>query len=602
MTHLVLQNFLGEIPRMSPDLLPAMAAQEAQNNDIMSGEIRPIHGNLPVYTPPVADNYIAAFHAVYGTLDKWRAWTQDVDVAKGPFSSQVEPRYYWTGDGVPKYATFTNFGAVDTPLGMPQPANAPSVTMSGGSQPVINRAYCYTFYRAATGEESAPSPPSALVAGAPDGTWNVIVSAATSADTPVDGWDATGVTVRIYRTSGSAAAFQLVAEVAMSATYADTLSDTAIMGDELISQNWLPPVASMQGLIALPNGSLCGFDGTQLMFSEPYQPHAWPKAYTYGVDYPIVGIAAYGTTVVVATAAGAFLAVGSDPGAMSVQSAGATWPCTAKRSMISVGDGVLYATPDGLAYIGDSGARIFTESIFTRDTWIPLLSPEMSCAFLDQRIYVMCRPPSGALSMLIIVPGENWQVTRSAETARTLYVDANTATLCLVDKTVQAWNVDSAALKDYNWLSKPITLPTPVNFGAASVAYSYTASAAAFASSQAEYDSSIRDNEARIADPFARGASNCDPFDVIPLGGSRITQPQGAHLFTDASGNTGGAAGHAAVTFYFDDNPVTVQALDGVPFRLPSGFKARKLAIRVTGNVAVKNVKLAETMMELAAV
>lgn len=67
----------------------------------------------------------------------------------------------------------------------------------------------------------------------------------------------------------------------------------------------------IKGIISLPNGSLAGFVGNILCFSEPYHPHAWPVSYQKYVDKPIVALGAFGTTIAVLTADKPYLAVGS---------------------------------------------------------------------------------------------------------------------------------------------------------------------------------------------------------------------------------------------------------------------------------------------------
>ena len=85
------------------------------------------------HVPSVVAQMFAAYRAFDGTTEKWRTWQFDVDVAKAAISPDVEQRYYWTGDGCPRYATFTNFGITDWALGLPAPTTALAVAPSGGS-------------------------------------------------------------------------------------------------------------------------------------------------------------------------------------------------------------------------------------------------------------------------------------------------------------------------------------------------------------------------------------------------------------------------------------------------------------------------------------
>ncbi|MGL1400235.1 hypothetical protein ACSTI4_24935, partial [Vibrio parahaemolyticus] len=74
-----------------------------------------------------------------------------------------------------------------------------------------------------------------------------------------------------------------------------------------------PPPAGLRGLTAMPNGMMAAFDGKDLYFCEPYLPHAWPASYTLTTDFPIVGLGAFGTSLVVMTTGNLYLVSGTAP-------------------------------------------------------------------------------------------------------------------------------------------------------------------------------------------------------------------------------------------------------------------------------------------------
>jgi hypothetical protein len=162
-------------------------------------------------------------------------------------------------------------------------------------------------------------------------------------------WNTVGMTRRLYRSAGTNATFQLVAENITATTYNDTITDALIPGDELISDDWLPPPATLRSVVSMPSGALAGISGSTLYMSEPYQPHAWPTAYQFGLAYPAVALAAYGTVAVVGTLGQPYMADGVDPASVTLERVDSVWPCLSKRSMCSVGDGVIYATSHGMA-------------------------------------------------------------------------------------------------------------------------------------------------------------------------------------------------------------------------------------------------------------
>lgn len=160
-----IQGFGGEIPRLSPHLLPDNAAQVASNLKLYSGDIRPVFG--PLFTASL--NGVSNPRSLYrlrapaGSL--WLAWARDVDAVPGPIAGDTTGRTYYTGDGEPRVTNFAlaGFGGgADYPkqfyaLGVPHPRGAPTLAASGsGSTPSIDRAYVYTFVTQ-WGEESAPS-------------------------------------------------------------------------------------------------------------------------------------------------------------------------------------------------------------------------------------------------------------------------------------------------------------------------------------------------------------------------------------------------------------------------------------------------------------
>ncbi len=581
-------GFLGEIPRTAERLLPDTAAQEANNVNLTSGEIRPVRPAALAYTPPGVGPYLAAYRAVHGATSKWKAWPTDVDIAKGPFNTDVEPRYYWTGDGCPRYATFTDFGLTEYALGLPAPTAQPSASHSGGTGSVVNRAYCYTFYQPATGEESPPSPVSEVVAGRADGTWTVAGLAAAPTNTRAAPWNTNGLYQRLYRTSGTAASFQLVGERAVSTdNWTDALTDAQIMGDELISTDWQPPPDNLLGLIALPNGALCGFSGNLLCFSEPYQPHAWPLKYQYGTDFPIVAVANYGTTVVAGTSAYPFIFTGQDPSVVTPERVDNAWPCLSKRSMASVGDGVVYSTTYGIAYVGLAGPRIFTNGLFTREEWQPLNPSSMVCAYSEGNLFVTYTQSGQMSRMLVISPGEVSSLARYNHSPTELYADPSNGLLYLVGYTVEQWDAGEGLRMAFNWLSKEFELAEPVNLGAAKVEFASLLSEADKATAQAHYVADMTFNQSIIDSKDQVGAFNDDSFNSIPIDGSHLIAPR---LPAD----------WLALTVYSRDGEVTtVDVFDNQAFRLPSGFKSDILSIRLAGNVRVKSVKLAETMIGL---
>jgi hypothetical protein len=114
-------KFLGEAPKISPELLPDAAAQTAFNVKLYSGDLIPYR--LPA---PAGDvGRVGDIKTIYALRDpdngnlKWLSWTKDVDIVTATASEDGEQRFYYTGDGKPKVSNY----ALATATGIPYPNN-----------------------------------------------------------------------------------------------------------------------------------------------------------------------------------------------------------------------------------------------------------------------------------------------------------------------------------------------------------------------------------------------------------------------------------------------------------------------------------------------
>jgi hypothetical protein len=125
----------------------------------------------------------------------------------------------------------------------------------------------------------------------------------------------------------------------------------------------------MIGLTAMPNGITAGFFGNTLCFSEAYLPHAWPEAYQLTTTYPIVGLSATDTGLIVLTEGKPYIVQGADPAGMVMNELDIAQSCLSKKSIVDMGGSVIYSSPDGLVGISQSGSRVLTDNIFTKEQW-----------------------------------------------------------------------------------------------------------------------------------------------------------------------------------------------------------------------------------------
>ena len=134
-----ISKFLGEAPKISPELLPETCAQTASNVKLYSGDLLPYCQSSAVAAVGIGSTPETIFPlAKPGGGTSWLQWSTDVDIARNPLADAgATQRIYYTGDGEPRvtnYALATNSGTVfDTgpqayyTLGLPTPLTAPTV-------------------------------------------------------------------------------------------------------------------------------------------------------------------------------------------------------------------------------------------------------------------------------------------------------------------------------------------------------------------------------------------------------------------------------------------------------------------------------------------
>lgn len=649
--------FGGQYPRTANRLLPDGAAMLASDLNLTSGEIRPLKTSTLTSSASLP---LTAYRAVNELTsgEIWRTWTIDIDIAKVPLSVDVEGRYCWSGDGEPRYTTYTNYATVasDLALGVPTPTTAVSVSHSGGTGTAATRFYRYTFVTA-LGEESSPSPVSAEVTGRVDGTWAIgsttamqafpantgsgtatysspyttftnsasalhwlragdqvvinsvtldVVSIPTTSSFTVTGnysayttwarkayWNTTSMYRRLYRTTGSTGTYQLVADNITATTYSDTLTDAQIEGDDLISDGWVPPPAGLRGLGFVPSGAAFGYVNNLLCFSEPYQAHAWPIAYQLGADYPIVQTRAYGTVVVAATHANPYMADGVEPATATLQKVSAVWPCLAKRSMVSVGDGVMYATSFGLAYVGQAGPSIFTKDFYTEVEWKLLDPSSMVCALSENRVFARYQPSGEVPAILLFkLLEQGAPLTTSSVQCDGLYADPNDGeAYFLKSDGVYKFDAEAGVRLTFNWTSKDFELQTPINWGAAKIGVKNIISTADLAAITAKIVADTATNATTLtaynnsSNGIARGGVN----------GSMVNS-KGVDMGPVMLDVSAPQSEYVTFNLYYDGALALSRTItETTTFRLPAGTISDNFYVELIGNTNVQYVKMAET-------
>lgn len=279
---------------------------------------------------------------------------------------RAELRYGTTIAG--QRVTISDTGAVTHGV-PPQPSPAGVSQDYVGKGVLEARAYVYTWV-SAYGEEGAPSP-ATLYTGWSEDTWNIKVTAPGILDTT----DRNITQTRIYRTVtavGGATTYFFVAELPVATLqYSDTLTNDVVAANDILETSlWTPPPDDLDGMVLMPNGIIAGWRKNEVWFCEPYRPHAWPVSYVVGVEYPVVGAAVIGQTLIVCTTGSPYAISGIHPSTMSVSKIAAYEPCVSRGSIVAVPSGVAYASSNGIVIANAGGVQVVTRDIIGKDDWI----------------------------------------------------------------------------------------------------------------------------------------------------------------------------------------------------------------------------------------
>ena len=475
MAAIDIKAFSGIRPLVDPLLLEVPEATIAQNVQLTSGTLAPLLGTTTLKAlTKSAPKTIWRFGTSDVETEHWLEFLDDTDVMASPLPTDVWGRAYWTDGVKPKYGPSTailsgsSYPGASYDLGIPAPSVTP--TISGSTPTVASTTESRTIvitYVSAYGEEGPPSAASTVVpldpaqaatygnlGGAPTGAYNI-------------------ATKRIYRSStvGSAAQFQFVAEIPVAQTsYVDTITQ-ANLGEILPSELWVAPPAELKGLRMMASGAAIGFVGNTAYLSEPNLPHAWP--HKYPIDFQIVGVGVFRQTAVLLTNAFPFALNGADPAAMSPEKLELRQACVSKQSIVETGDGVIYASPDGLVSVGSGGMAMLSDKHFTRKQWQALNPSSIKAVQHDGRYIALYTKTSGTRGILIFDPtGQGPFLTASdlnAATAITAaYSDPRTDTLYLAQGgNIVRYNAGSPLT--YTWKCRPFRMSVPTNLAVAAI-------------------------------------------------------------------------------------------------------------------------------------
>jgi len=487
MAYFKRDRFSGIAPAVSPRLLADQFAQVAENVDFESGRLTPTTNDVDVFTLQSGLR-----RSIYFYRDtNWLEWNQDgVKAVPGPIPGDTLARLYFTGDDYPRYGTVSTivagtsgYPANSYRLGVPAPANAPSVSKSGTpdeDQTPDDVSYVYTFVTA-FGEEGPPSPATVPIERTDTESVTITMPAG---DLPSGNYNfGNGSLKRIYRsnTGSTNTTFQFVAQVSLATqTYVDT-TPSAGLGEVLPSETWIGPPndntslypdGPMKGLIAVANGVFAGFTGKRLCLSEPFLPHAWPIDYRITLEEDIVAIGAVANGIVALTNGQPYFVTGTDPSAMTAIRVDLPQACVNVNSVVDMGSYLLYAGPDGLCAVASGEGRVVTEGLISSSQWGSQFNPTGFRAFRHENTYVAFWTDAGVHKGFVYDPRAEEAALSTLTTegeVRGGYMNPKDGELYLIVANKIRKYRGSTTKRTLTWKSKQLVLPKPTSMSWVSV-------------------------------------------------------------------------------------------------------------------------------------
>jgi hypothetical protein len=313
------------------------------------------------------------------------------------------------------------------------------------------------------GAEGPPSPVSVAVEWRPGQTVNVTIPSI-----PTGNYSFTGY--NIYRTSTGTSGTDFLF-VESGTTWGSTHNDdklTENLSEILPSEDFDLPNVNMIGVVALPNGFLAGHYKNILFFSEPGHPHAWPVKYQVNTKKNIVGIEVLDdNAILVTTEEKPYICSGTDPYSMVLDEINLKQSCVSKRSIVDMGYGVVYASPDGLVMVGGEGPQLITEGVFSREQWQALV-PSTISAFFWEGLYIAFYDDGTTEAGFVFNPSApNGGIVDLTAHLTAGYNDLAADALYVYPGTganIQEWDA-AATYYAFTWTGKKMDTLSPMNIG-----------------------------------------------------------------------------------------------------------------------------------------
>lgn len=392
--------FNGIRSELTPNLLPEGYAVECTNCFIDGGNLDAWDGLTETQTLGKTGT-INTLSLMAGSI--WLHFTETANVALAPIANNDKFYSIITGLDKPRYTNSelaTTGGGQNWPnfsyhLGFPAPALQIDATVGSAtpdglrieysiagteSDPIGNKlAYTYVYtFADAEGREGPPSTPSNTVYASTDDQITL-----TNIEALAGTYNPVGTVIRIYR-SEEGSPFQFLVELSNgTSSYIDDFTIAA--GSAIETTLWSAPPTALAGIVTMANGIMAGYKGNDLYLSEPYQPSAWPEDYILHTDYPIKGLASVGNTLIVTTEKYPYVAVGTIPVKFTMNKLDTIQANVSTRSIIDIGKGAMYASNDGIVMVTSGGASVVSKEIISEKTWQEMNPSSIHAVFYREK-------------------------------------------------------------------------------------------------------------------------------------------------------------------------------------------------------------------------
>lgn len=351
----------------------------------------------------------------------------------------------------------------------------------------------------------------------------------------------------------------------------------------LESLDYDQPEPTMQGMLTVHNGMIVGFFGNTVCFCEPNKPHAWPIKYRKQIDSDIVGLGAFGSTILVLTDKTPWKLGGNNPEAMYLERTDFILPCLSKRSIVNIGFGVMWSSAGGLAVFSSSivGTDYITKNVHSWTTWPAAVTP----AALVGQYYRGRYFGSDGTNTFIFERNDQMGghlVSSDVKFSCAYYVAATDAFYYVDGSDLHLWNSPNMGPSTLDWKSKVFTTKDYMNLGACRVIADYSTPEGEAALAAAN-DAIVASNTALMGAGTEGGPLDWDAVGELGVAESALTPLQ----LPDYT---------ATFQLYVDKKLVFTKVVTGdAPFRLPTGYRSDTFEFRVATTARVRAIHVAET-------